>query len=87
MMLLAQVYRSVALILACGFAPAFGKEERVARPNFLVILCDDLGYGDLGCFGHPTSRRRISTSSATRGNPLHRLLRRGRRFARRRGRG
>ncbi|MGI8979053.1 MAG: sulfatase [Pirellulaceae bacterium] len=22
------------------------------RPNFLVILCDDLGYGDLGCFGH-----------------------------------
>src|SRR5262249_11274 len=23
------------------------------KPNFLVILCDDLGYGDLGCFGHP----------------------------------
>ncbi len=24
------------------------------RPNFVIIFCDDMGWGDLGCFGHPT---------------------------------
>jgi arylsulfatase A-like enzyme len=27
-----------------------------AKPNIIVIFCDDLGWGDLGCFGNPTIR-------------------------------
>ena len=31
-------------------------ESSSKKPNFVIIFCDDLGYGDLGSFGHPTIR-------------------------------
>ena len=40
----------MALLLAsCSTA-----EDAVRPPNLIVIFADDLGYGDLGIYGHPT---------------------------------
>ncbi|MCK4991137.1 MAG: sulfatase-like hydrolase/transferase, partial [Bacteroidales bacterium] len=39
------------LINSCTNSP-----ESSIQPNIVIIFCDDLGYGDLGTFGHPTIR-------------------------------
>ena len=50
----------ICLYSAKGFS-AHGVSESEgmngeAKPNIIVIFCDDLGWGDLGCFGNPTIR-------------------------------
>ena len=31
-------------------------QKNNTKPNILFILCDDMGYGDLGCYGQPFIR-------------------------------
>jgi arylsulfatase A len=45
---------SILAALPCPALPAEMNAEKPAKTNFLVILCDDLGYGDVGCFGNKT---------------------------------
>lgn len=51
----------VSTTLATMGRPSLGAAPR-RRPNFIVILCDDLGYGDIG----PTGGKRIPTPNLNR---------------------
>jgi len=49
---------AVSGLLSVGFAGQHGitaaGQTKTTRPNFIIILADDMGYGDLGAFGHST---------------------------------
>ena len=45
-----------ALLLVIFGPPSAVLRAADSPPNFVVIFADDLGYGDLSCYGHPTIR-------------------------------
>ena len=64
------VWLAVALSWSVG-ATWLAAAEKDRKPNVIFILADDLGYGDLGCFG----QKKIRTPH------LDRMAREGMRFA------
>lgn len=62
-------FRSALWLLFVTTYP-FGHVHSAEKPNVIVILADDLGYGDLGCYG----ATKVKTPN------IDRLAREGRRF-------
>jgi arylsulfatase A-like enzyme len=59
-----------ALALSLFSANLVSGAAELSRPNFVVIYCDNLGYGDIGCFG----------SKLHRTPHIDRMAREGRKF-------
>lgn len=55
-------------IVTCCVALMFNAgANKTTPPNFVILFADDLGYGDLGCYGHPTIRTSNLDRMATQG--------------------
>lgn len=50
-----------------GLARAAGRSSSAAQPNIIYILADDLGYGDIGCFGQTKVNTPYLDQMATEG--------------------
>ena len=62
---------TITIVMALTASACFGAER---LPNIVFIFADDLGYGDLACYGHPYAKTPNLDRLASQGTYLPALL-------------
>src|SRR5262249_46440527 len=63
-------HRLLAAACLVAFAGPLPAGDNAKPPNIIIILADDLGYGDLACYGHPRFKTPQLDAMAAQGTRL-----------------
>jgi hypothetical protein len=58
--------RTTFAVLLAPFSIALYAEPQASKPNFVFILMDNLGYGEVGVYGGGVTRNRPRPSTSLR---------------------
>jgi arylsulfatase A-like enzyme len=68
--MLRNIFSLIPVFVLLFVFPALADQEGGTRPNIIFILADDLGYGDLGCFGQEKVKTPVLDQMAAEGMKL-----------------